>query len=99
MGKCFNFNEPCELKAAYKPKKANSRKSNANIFIYRILQKHSDKQRPMKQKDILSKLADMPYEIVIERKALSRTLHSLEELGIGVHIGADGAYYEDDFVA
>ena len=86
-----------ELDAFYRPHKTNSRKSMAPLFVYLILKEHSSPTMPMSQKDILKLLESYPYEIYIERKALSRIIHNLHDSQIGIcsdpHVGT---WYEPD---
>ena len=42
----------------------------------------------MKQQEILNALADRPYEIVLERKALGRILHNLANSNLGIRTDA-----------
>ncbi len=42
----------------------------------------------MRQNEILKYLENMPYEITIERKALSRTIHNLADSQLGVYTDA-----------
>ncbi len=74
-----------ELDALSRPKNANSRKSLVPLFVYLILLQHSDSEHPLRQQEIISYLADEPYEVVIERKALSRVLHNLRDSQIGIY--------------
>ena len=74
-----------ELDALSRPKNANSRKSLVPLFVYLILLQHSDAEHPLKQQEIISYLADEPYEVVIERKALSRVLHNLRDSQLGIY--------------
>lgn len=66
-----------ELDEYYRPKKTNTRKSMAPLYVYKILQKHSSSEKHMRQQDILKILSKYPYEITMERKALSRILHNM----------------------
>ena len=66
-----------EIDEFYRPQKMNSRKSLAPLFVYLILQKYSNTTHPLSQKDILAHLEEDPFEITIERKALSRIIHNL----------------------
>ena len=69
----------------FRPKKINSRKSLAPLFVYLILKNNSSPHNPLKQKDILELLRAAPYEVDLERKALSRILHNLEDSQLHVH--------------
>ena len=76
------------------PVSVNTRKSMASLFVYLILKEHSSNDHPMKQQDILDALADRPYEIVLERKALGRTLHNLADSNLGIYTDRRrGAWY------
>ena len=74
-----------ELDELSRPQSANSRKSLAPLFVYLILRHHSDSDHPLKQQEILSMLADDPYEVVIERKALGRIIHNLKNSDVGIY--------------
>ncbi len=74
-----------ELDSFHRPSKTNSRKSMAPLFVYLILQDNSSPDRPLSQKDILKMLSAYPYEVYIERKALSRIIHNLRDSQVGVH--------------
>jgi hypothetical protein len=79
-----------------RPKNANSRKSLVPLFVYLILLQHSDSEHPLRQQEIISYLADEPYEVVIERKALSRVLHNLRDSQIGIYTDKRrGAWHMD----
>lgn len=66
-----------ELDELYRPQKTNTRKSMAPLFVYEILRKKSDSKTHLRQQDILKELEKYPYEITLERKALSRIIHNL----------------------
>lgn len=74
-----------ELDALSRPKNANSRKSLVPLFVYLILLQHSGAEHPLRQQEIISYLADEPYEVVIERKTLSRVLHNLRDSQLGIY--------------
>ena len=75
-----------ELDALHRPQKnANSRKSMLPLFVYLILKQHSDSEHPLKQQEIIAYLADEPYEILVERKALSRVIHNLKSSQLGIY--------------
>ena len=83
-----------ELDALSRPRNANSRKSMVPLFVYLILKQHSDSEHPLKQQEIISYLADDPYEVMIERKALSRVLHNLRDSQLGIYTDMHrGAWY------
>ncbi len=64
-----------ELDAMESPKKMNSVKSLAPVFVVQILKEKTNSAKHMRQVDILEELKK--YEIFIERKALNRTIHTL----------------------
>jgi hypothetical protein len=68
-----------ELDELCRPQKSNTRKSLAPLFVYEILSKYSDSKTHLRQNDILKKLSEYPYEISLERKALSRIIHNLTD--------------------
>ena len=70
-----------EIDEMYRPKKCNTRKSMAPLFVYFILKQRSSEERPLRQREILDMLEKRPYEIHLERKALSRILHNLSDMG------------------
>ncbi len=79
------------------PKKMNSRKSLAPLFVYRILRQHSSPARHLTQKAILDHLRKDPYEITLDRKALSRIIHGLEDSQLGVcSWGNGGTWYDPE---
>lgn len=49
----------------------------APLFVYSILKEKSNSKKHLRQQEILSELTKYPYEIFIERKALSRIIHNL----------------------
>ena len=66
-----------ELDDLYRPQKTNTRKSMAPLFVYEILRDKSNSKTHLRQQDILKELEKYPYEISLERKALSRIIHNL----------------------
>lgn len=82
------------LDAMSSPQKVNSRKSMAPLFVYDILKNRSSRESPMRQQEILKQLSHYPYEINLERKALSRILHSLTDSYFGICSNACGVWYE-----
>lgn len=66
-----------ELDELYRPQKMNTRKSMAPLFVFEILSKKSNSKTHLHQQDILKELEKYPYEISLERKALSRIIHNL----------------------
>ena len=73
-----------EIDAYYRPRKTNSRKSLLPLFVYLILKERSDPEHPLRQQQIVELLERPPYEITVERKALSRVIHSLVDSCIGI---------------
>lgn len=66
-----------ELDELYRPKKVNTRKSMAPLFVFEILTKKSNSKKHLRHKEILEELERYPYEVTLERKALSRIIHNL----------------------
>lgn len=73
------------LDKLYKPLKQNKRKTMAPLFVYLILKEHSSSAKHLRQNEILRLLESMPYEVTIERKALSRIIHNLADSQLGVY--------------
>ncbi|MBO4862411.1 MAG: hypothetical protein J5535_05900 [Firmicutes bacterium] len=86
-----------ELDEFYRPRKQNNRRTLAPLFVYFILKEHSGPDHRLSQSDIINHLADDPYEINIERKALGRVLHLLADSGLGVVSNPRyGAWYDPE---
>ena len=68
-----------ELDELYRPKKSNTRKSLAPLFVYSILKEKSSSKKHLRHQEILKELQKYPYELVIERKALGRIIHNLTD--------------------
>ena len=66
-----------ELDELYRPQKTNTRKSMAPLFVYEILRNKSNSKTHLRQQDIMKELEKYPYEISLERKAVSRIIHNL----------------------
>ena len=79
----------------FRPKKMNSRKHLVPLFTYLIIKENSSPQKHLLQKDIIKALEEYPYEVTIERKALSRILHSLEDSGLGIVSRAKSGIWYD----
>lgn len=77
-------------------KKANSRKSLAPLYVYEILKDNTNRVKHFKQQDIIDRLEEYPYELSLERKAVGRILHLLEdEYCLDICLDkATGAWYE-----
>ena len=73
----------------------NTRKSLASFFIVHILCQFSSPAKHLSQKVILEMLANPPYSVDIERKAVSRILHSLAETDFGFFVEARGGAWYD----
>ena len=83
-----------EIDEFYRPQKSNSRKSLAPLYVYLILVNHSGPDRHLTQNEITSRLSS-DYEIELERKALSRIIHTLSGEGIGIcNAAKSGAWYD-----
>ena len=74
--------------------KRNSRRQLAPLFVYEILKNCSNPRRRLTQSEIIRRLDAYPYALSIERKALSRTLHLLEDTDLGIHNSRSGSWYE-----
>lgn len=85
-----------ELDELYRPKKTNSRKSLAPLFVYLILKDFSNSRKHLKQQEILTLLSKDPYEITLERKALSRIIHNLQDSDLFVESDKSGTWLEQD---
>ena len=82
---------------AFRPQRMNSRKSLAPLFVYLILKEHSDAEHHLKQQEILTHLCKYPYEIELERKALSRIIHNLADSQLKICTDAkEGSWYVCD---
>ncbi len=84
------------LDSLYRPKKRNSRKQMLSLFVYKILVENSSIGNPLSQHQIIEMLEEMPYELFIERKALSRVIHGLEDEGLGIHSDPKGGVWYDE---
>ena len=86
-----------ELDEFYRPKKTNSRRTLAPLFVYSILRSRSGPEKHLSQNDIIELLSEYPYEISIERKALGRVIHLLSDSGVGVvSIPGYGTWYDPE---
>ena len=83
-----------ELDAYYHPRNTNTRKSMAPLFVYLILKDKTDSQKHMRQQDLLQELEKYPYELFIERKALSRLIHNLADSQLAICVDKTGVWYE-----
>lgn len=80
----------------YRPMKTNKRKSMAPLFVYLLLKNCSNKNSPLRQQQIINMLKKYPFEISIERKALSRIIHNLADSDLDIHTSPKrGTWYEE----
>lgn len=87
--------EEAYLDSLYRPKKRNNRKQMLSLFVYIILAEKSSSTKHLSQQEIIDILKEMPYELTIERKALSRVIHGLEDEGLGIHSDPrEGAWHD-----
>lgn len=83
-----------EMDELYRPKKQNSRKHSLPLFVYLILKEYSSFEKPLSQQQIIDILSSK-YELNIERKSLSRTIHDIEDEHVGIYsLKSGGAWYE-----
>lgn len=83
-----------ELDELYRPKKQNNRKHSLPLFVYLILKEYSSCDKPLSQQQIIDILSSK-YELNIERKSLSRTIHDIEDEHVGIYsLKSGGAWYE-----
>ena len=68
------------------------------VMVLKILEEYSDEDHPLTQADIIAKISEL-YDVEIERKSISRSIHILTELGYDINRGARGGYalYERTF--
>lgn len=91
----FDFSDE-ESDEDYRPMKTNKRKSMAPLFVYLLLKKCSNKNSPLRQQQIINMLKKYPFEISIERKALSRIIHNLADSDLDIHTSPKrGTWYEE----
>ena len=84
-----------EIDEFYRPRKTNSRKTLAPLFIYFAVRDHSSPEKHLSQNDIIDILSKDPYEITIERKAVGRVIHLLADSGVGiVSMPGCGTWYD-----
>jgi len=77
-------------------KMTNSPNSLAPLHIFTILKTMTDKDSALKIPKVQEKLAAEPYNLIVERKAVGRVLHTLEDAQVGVVCSKSGAYYDSD---
>ena len=66
-------------------------KKLALVRILQILQKHSDREHPIKHEKIVE-LLDSEYGLIIERKAIGRNISLLNEAGFKIETTKKGSY-------
>ena len=70
--------------------RANKQKSISSTYIYVFLRKNEGKKFTMTE---IGKILSEKFGVYVERKSLSRTIHALEDSGLGIVISNDGVYY------
>ena len=73
-----------QIDALFAERKTNTLKSAAPLYVYLVLQEHSNPRKHLTQKQIISYVEEEFY-VTIERKALSRWLHLLMALDLGIY--------------
>lgn len=74
--------------------KSNSRKSLAPFFVAEILKEKTDEFHPMTREALCRAVNAYPYELSMERKALSRVVETLVQEQFGFHKCRKGIYFE-----
>lgn len=83
-----------EIDEYYRPQKSNNRKSLAPLYVYIILTKRSSPGKHLTQQQIMEYLENL-YEITLERKAVSRIIHTLAGEGLGIiNTTKDGVWFD-----
>jgi len=86
--------EEQELDRQAAPKAMNSRKSIAPVHIYNIIVENTSPDHHMSQAE-LSSILYKKYELDVERKALARHIHTLEDEGLGIRSSVkEGVWYD-----
>lgn len=93
----YNFLEDDEsLDKLFARRKGNATKSMLPLLVYFVLRDFTDCKYHLKQQEILIALENR-YGVVVERKALGRTIHGLVNLSINVHTDkSSGTWLEQD---
>ena len=73
-----------EIDKMFDFQKTNSLKSAAPLYVYLVLQSHSDPRCHLTQQQIIHYVED-EYDVKLERKALSRWLHLLMALDLSIY--------------
>ena len=85
-----------EIDEYYRPQKSNNRKSLAPLYVYIILKARSSPDHHLTQQQIMDHLEKL-YEITLERKAVSRIIHTLAGEGLGIiNTTKDGVWYDPE---
>lgn len=78
----------------FRPMKQNSRKHSLPLFIYLVLVKNSNKDKHMSQNEIIDALSK-EYELDVERKAIGRVIHDLQDEHLGIFFKPrEGSWYD-----
>lgn len=78
----------------FKLKKTNSSKSLAPLLVYFIIRDFTDSVFHLRQQDILD-LLELRYGLTLERKALGRIVHALEDMRLNIYTDrANGIWME-----
>ena len=73
-----------EIDRMFNFSKTNTLKSAAPLYVYLVLQSHSNPRRHLTQQQILDYMED-EFDVKMERKALGRWLHLLMALDLGIY--------------
>lgn len=78
----------------FRPQKTNTAKSMAPLLIYFIIRDYSDCDYHLRQQDIID-LLELRYGFTLERKALGRIIHALEDMELDIYSDrASGVWME-----
>lgn len=85
-----------ELDELYRPRKTNSRKDLATLYIYLILKERTDREHRLLINDLV-RILKQEYEIGMGRKAISSKVENLaqEDLNICKELNGGGVWYEE----
>lgn len=72
-----------QIDVLFAERKTNNLKSAVPLYIYLVLQTHSGPYRHLTQRQIIDYMEE-DFSVTVERQALSRWLHLLVSLNIGV---------------
>ncbi len=94
----FDLDEPDddELDELYRPRKMNSRKALAPLFLFQILKDSTSPEKHLSQQELIERMQEYPYELTLERKSVGRSLHLLADSGLGIRCTRQGAWYDPD---